>query len=183
MWPWELPVQGQHLAACPQVALHPHGHWTQPGVPAGEGLWPVWVPAVREAPRTVSPGHMVRRALPFLPAEPGLGKCSGPGVPWAVHQLRIRPVLPLTASVSSSVPQEGSPWAAVSVGRRGQREALHSHTKVFLSFNKQSLRLVLGSRDGERKHSPHRPSIVCRAAEPEGATGETAPENRVHSER
>ena len=122
-------------------------------------------------------------AFPPRAAEPGLGKCSGPGVPWAVHQLRIRPVLPLTASVSSSVPQEGSPWAAVSVGRRGQREALHSHTKVFLSFNKQSLRLVLGSRDGERKHSPHRPSIVCRAAEPEGATGETAPENRVHSER
>ena len=66
-----------------------------------------------------------------------------------MHQLRIQPVSPLTTSVSSSVPQEGSPWPAVSVGRREQREALHSHTKVFLSFNKQSLWLVLGSRDGK----------------------------------
>lgn len=72
---------GAWLRPRPQVALHPQGPWTQPGVPAGEGLWPVWVPVVREAPSTVSPGQMGERALPFLSAEPGLGSGSGPGSP------------------------------------------------------------------------------------------------------
>lgn len=64
-----------------------------------------------------------------------------------MHQLRVRPVWPLTASVSSPVPQEGSPRPLVSAGRRERREALPAHAKVLLSLKKQSLWLVLGSRD------------------------------------
>ena len=68
-----------------------------------------------------------------------------------MHQLRVQPVWPLTASVSCSVPQEGSPRPLVSAGGREQREALPAHTKVLLSLNKQSLWLVLGSRDKARR--------------------------------
>ena len=51
-----------------------------------------------------------------------------------------------------------------------------SHAKVFHSFNKQSLWLVLGAGDGEKQSSALMglPS-QCREAEDEGTIDETVP--------
>lgn len=49
-----------------------------------------------------------------------------------------------------------------------------------LSFIQQTVAVAGAGIPRWRKHSLRRPSIVKRAAEPEGTTGETAPETRGH---
>lgn len=164
MWTRELPIQGRRLAAPPRPTPPACTPSTRPPEAARGSCWggaPACVgwTGVREAPPTVSPGQMGETgpAFPLCRAWPG-GGSLGREPPWAVHQLRVRPVWPLTASVSSSAPP------ATGVRRTSGAEGGSVCSRKGPPFTQQPLWLLLGSRDEARhrrtfRRCAERPSL------------------------
>ena len=121
----------------PPVCTPSTGLWKQSGVPAGEGLRPVWDALGGEAPLTVSPGQKGETgpAFPLCGAWPGGGALGQepPGLCISSESGQSGPSLPQFPAQSPRKARHGH-WCQRDIGSRG-RLCLLTPRSSFTSTN------------------------------------------------